>query len=243
MLLAGEVAGRWCAERGIPVPFRVTPHTGRNPYDFFVENVLPTQNESGQFDRERTEEYSRMIGRVQLSSVPGRHAQLGADYMAKCTSPLRRYSDLLLHWQVEAALLEEARLDQSLVGNTREDFLPFSKAQVDAILPRLDAMERLIRQTQGYSNRQWVCHFLVRAWRYKEAKLPGTWPFLVKGMALEDGRLVGSVENLDIPADCTIPDWPNPVKKGDLLTVEIEDVDVYDMRLKVKALGILLSKS
>ena len=129
MLTAAEVAGRWCSARGIPVPYRVTPlNPEKDPAEFFTNVYLPARDESGNPPLHIMMEYTRQIPAVQPSTTPGRHVALGMDVVLRCTSPLRRFGDLLAHWQIEAALLEEHRLGHSLVGNTREDFLPFSKA-------------------------------------------------------------------------------------------------------------------
>ena len=38
--------------------------------------------------------------RTRMQTTPGPHEGLGLDYYAWCTSPLRRYSDLVNQWQL-----------------------------------------------------------------------------------------------------------------------------------------------
>jgi len=240
MLIAGEVAARWCNDRGIPIVYRVTPRNldKPNPADFFVQNVLPTMDEQGKVDPSQEMAYIQLLGAVQPSTTPGPHATMGLDMFARCTSPLRRYGDLLLHWQVESALLEEARLGRSLVGNTKDDFLPFTRAQVDALLPRLDTRERVIAYGKRASNRHWLCLFLLRAWKFKEAKIPSKFPFVVRGVDHVNGNILGVMGTFLAGATCAMPTWASPAdfRPGDKLEVELADVNVYQQHIFVKAL-------
>ncbi|EDO01771.1 hypothetical protein SS1G_04246 [Sclerotinia sclerotiorum 1980 UF-70] len=238
MLIAAEVAAQWCHERGVPIPYRITARnvSKRDPLDFYKEVVIPSLDENGYPPASIAVQYFQLLGSILPSTIPGPHIAVGVEMMAKCTSPLRRYGDLLLHWQVQATLREEARLGHDLRGNTKEDFLPFSKVELDRIITHLDARERMIKQGNRNSIRHWLCHFLVRAWRFKEAALPPTFRFTVSQARSDStwgtldffdayARLVGS-ETRDI----------GDVKAGDLFEVELEDVNVYLRSITVKAI-------
>ncbi|KAF7867408.1 hypothetical protein EAF04_005491 [Stromatinia cepivora] len=238
MLIAAEVAARWCHDRGVPIPYRITPRnvTKKDPLDFYREVVLPSLDEHGYPPISIALQYFQLLGSILPSTIPGPHIAVGVEMMAKCTSPLRRYGDLLLHWQVQATLREEARLGHDLRGNTKEDFLPFSKVELDRIITHLDARERMIKQGNRDSIRHWLCHFLLRAWRFKEAALPPTFQFTTSQARFDNtwgkldffdahANLVGS-ETFDI----------GDVKAGDLFEVELEDVNVYLRSIIVKAI-------
>lgn len=112
MLLAGEVAGRWCAARGIPMPFRAMPQAELNravllPWarDVFYPRVLSDRP----LDTTDETSFAALAGHPQLSATPGSYFLLGLDVYVKVTSPLRRYTDLLAHWQIHAALAEEIK--------------------------------------------------------------------------------------------------------------------------------------
>jgi hypothetical protein len=240
MLLAGEVAARWCNDRGIPIPYRVTPRNSDrpDPVEFFQQTVLPTLDADGNPSVEVAAKWMRMLGQVHPSTSPGPHAAIGTEMMAKCTSPLRRYGDLLLHWQIEAALLEEARLGKSLLGNTREDFLPFTKASIDAFLPRLDTRERLIRAGNADSDFHWVCLFLVRAWRFGEAKLPSPMTVSVRSVNPDARMASGLLDAFLVGSQFEIPEWINigEIQPGEKYEVELEDINVYSRNILVKLL-------
>ena len=239
MLIAAEVAARWCYDRGVPIPYRVTPRnkSKKDPMEFYREVVLPSLDEHGHPPINIALQYFRLLGTILPSTIPGPHVAVGVKMMAKCTSPLRRYGDLLLHWQVHAALREEARLGHDLKNNTKEDFLPFSKVELDRIISHLDARERMIKQGNRDSIRHWLCHFLIRAWQFKEAPLPPTFKFV----ASEDvtySSTWGKLDFFDAPAKLEGSEKFDieDVKAGDLLEVELEDINVYLRSITVKAI-------
>jgi len=240
MLLAGEIAGQWCKARGVPIPYRITPRNPgkEDPRDFF-HRVLEPLLEKTEFPTiDIMQQYFRLIGIVQPSTTPGLHVGVGFEGMTKCTSPLRRFPDLLVHWQIEAALLEEARSGKSLVGNTKEDFLPFSKLQIQALLPRLDNRERLISHFYRVAHRQWQCHFLLRAWKYGEAKLPTPLIFSARSVDTTSQLVGGVVEDFFVGGQMPIPEWTTAeeIKVGDNFEVVIEDINAYALTIGFKAL-------
>lgn len=239
MLIASQVAARWCSERGIPVPYRVTErNTGKEePSEFFARKVLPSRAENGVATAEITSEYLRLIGSVSPSLNPKPHVAVGADMMLRCTSPLRRFTDLLVHWQIGAALLEEARLGHSLVGNTKDDFLPFSRDRVETFLPLLDWREKFIKYSKKEIDRHWLCLFLLRAWKFKESELPSIFPFLVRNINPKDRTARGMLTDYMARAQCSIPEDMNleDIKVGETINVELENINVYERKIQVKA--------
>ncbi|CAD6448035.1 1353846e-dc6b-43b6-9319-69fe45749672 [Sclerotinia trifoliorum] len=238
MLIAAEVAAQWCHDRGVPIPYRITPRnlSKRNPLDFYRKVVIPSLDEHGYPPVSIAIQYFQLLGSILPSTIPGPHVAVGVEMMAKCTSPLRRYGDLLLHWQVQATLREEARLGHDLRGNTKEDFLPFSKVELDRIITHLDARERMIKQGNRDSIRHWLCHFLVRAWRFKEAVLPPTFRFRVS--QTRSDRTWGKLNFFDAYAELVGSETFDigDVKAGDSFEVELEDVNVYLRSITVKAI-------
>jgi hypothetical protein len=232
MLVAAEVAGRWCSARGIPVPYRITPlNPELDPAEYFTNVVLPVRNELGEIPLDMRMEYSRQIPSVQPSTTPGRHVALGMDMVVRCTSPLRRFGDLLSHWQIEAALLEEYRLGHSLVGNTRDDFLPFSRARIDALLPRVASREKLIAKGQAQAQRSWAMQFLVRAWHFKEIELPSL-TMSIRSVNPETRLCGGLIEELLLGGQMNIPNGMNPeeIKVEDKFEVKIVEIDLWGLK-------------
>ncbi|KAL3424855.1 Mitochondrial protein cyt-4 [Phlyctema vagabunda] len=241
MVLAGHVAARWCHERGIPIPFRASAvYPGAPDSEAFYRNtVLPSLDAQGFAPAEIAMQYQRLCGPVVLSSVPGAHKALGLEKYSRCTSPLRRYEDLLLHWQVEAALLEERRIGETLVGNTKDDFLPFARANIDKILPSIAFGEKFLRQGMRFSEQAWLCRALLRAWKSGAEGLPPTFDFIVETISSYHQSMIGTVPFFlsrcmvqeEVPAYLK-----GKVNIGDVLEVELKDINVHSGRIEVRAL-------
>lgn len=121
MQLAGEVGARWCCERDIPIPYRVQVVARQNldALRAFTRDVFYPQLEAGKTPAaEDFHTLRALIGGFDISTTPASNHAMGLDLYTKVTSPLRRYPDLLVHWQIIAALLEEERLGKSLVVRT-----------------------------------------------------------------------------------------------------------------------------
>ncbi|KAL1842556.1 hypothetical protein VTJ49DRAFT_3350 [Mycothermus thermophilus] len=183
MQLAGEVGARWCYERDIPIPYRVqlnTDHESQEALRAFTRDIMVPQLAAGKNPpREHWDAMMSLVGGFTMTTTPGPNLIMGLELYTKVTSPLRRYPDLLVHWQIEAAMLEEHKRGQSLVvrpspgreghapaeatttttttnnnNNTKKEdplsFLPFSRKNLeDTILPPLRIRERHSRLTDN----------------------------------------------------------------------------------------------
>jgi exoribonuclease R len=247
MRLAGEVAAQWCNDRGIPIPYRIQPDAVENAalIQQYTRDVLYPLLKAGRRPEEGQWRHLRgLLGGDNISTTPGPHFTLGADMYTKATSPLRRFSDLIVHWQVEAALVEEAKRGKALKGNTDDSFLPFSRARLDRMLPLLRVREK---QAQALSNGdgkdQWILQALVRAWRFKEAPLPETFEFTVAHVA-GHRSIMGRLNWFDRIAFLR-PDSMNricrlaDVKIGDVFRVKLKQVNVHDNLILVEALQLV----
>lgn len=247
MRLAGEVAARWCHDRGIPIPYRTQPHAAPNIdliRDFNQKVLTPMFKSGARPDPQHWRHLRALLGSDLLSTSPGPHPMMGIDMYTKATSPLRRFSDLLVHWQVEAALLEETKRGTSLVGNTHDDFLPFSREQLDRMLPMLQVRERQVRLlSNGTGAEQWILQALVRAWRFGEAELPSTFRFTVDHIV---GRksLGGRLDFLDLPANMRFEHLHEVclmanVRVNDVFEVKLRDVNIHATSILVEAVRLI----
>jgi exoribonuclease-2 len=107
MILAGEVAARYGQEHAVAIPFRSQP-----------QPELPSDEELIQLPTGWVRDCAirRCMPRSEVGVVPNRHATLGLDSYSQVTSPIRRYTDLLTHFQLKAHL--------------RGDPLPFSTSEM-----------------------------------------------------------------------------------------------------------------
>ena len=133
MLLAGAAVAQFALERDIPLPF-TTQEAPDMPPD--LPDTL-----SGMFARRRA------MNRSQQSATPGPHAGLGLLRYVQCTSPLRRYLDLVAHQQLRLYLRGAPLLD------------------APAIMERVGAANAVtgeMRQAERLSNRHWKLVYLLR---------------------------------------------------------------------------------
>ncbi|OTB06612.1 hypothetical protein M426DRAFT_318669 [Hypoxylon sp. CI-4A] len=250
MRLAGETAARWCHERGIPIPFRAQPHAVQNAAQIqqYTRDVFfPLLHAGIRPDDNQWRHLRALIGSDEITTTAGPHFTLGADMYTKATSPLRRFSDLLVHWQIEAALVEEKRRGRSLVGSAAADneaFLPFSRDTLDRMLPMIRVREKQARAlASGDGGDQWILQALVRAWRFREAAVPATFRFRVMHV---NGRrsVLGRLDWFERPAMLKA-DALNDVLKmadvrvGDVYEVRLRNVNVHANQILVETVQVL----
>ncbi|MBW4472206.1 MAG: ribonuclease R [Stenomitos rutilans HA7619-LM2] len=139
MILTGEVAARYGQAHNLPLPFRNQP-----------QPELPSEEELLQLPSGpvRSCAIRRCMPRSELSITPARHASLGLDTYTQVTSPIRRYSDLLAHFQIKAHL--------------RGATLPFSAEAMKELILTISAAAYEAVLVERQTNRYWGLEFLRR---------------------------------------------------------------------------------
>ena len=134
MLMTGEAVACYAQAQGFAVPFS-------------VQEI--SEDAAGITATTLAEMFAlrRFFRPGQSKTTPGRHAGLGLDLYVQATSPLRRYTDLLVHQQLRAHLRGEAVLDPQTV--------------MERVAVAGDSM-RLIRQTERISNTHWKLVYLLQ---------------------------------------------------------------------------------
>ncbi|TVQ06239.1 MAG: RNB domain-containing ribonuclease [Leptolyngbya sp. DLM2.Bin27] len=139
MILAGEVAAHYGQTHALAIPFRSQPQPELPSDEELIS--LPT-------GWVRDSAIRRCMTRSEVGITPSRHATLGLDSYSQVTSPIRRYLDLVTHFQLKAHL--------------RGEPLPFSSTEVTelAIGASSAAYEAVLveRQTKRY----WALEYLRR---------------------------------------------------------------------------------
>ena len=140
MILAGETAARYGQTHSLPIPFRHQP-----------QPELPPEQELMQLPAGpvRFCAIRRCMPRSEMSITPARHASLGLETYTQVTSPIRRYTDLLTHFQLKAHL--------------RGEPLPFSAEQVQEITMTLSSTLYEAVTVERQTNRYWGLEFLRRS--------------------------------------------------------------------------------
>ena len=132
--MTGEAVARYALAQNIAVPFS-------------VQEIA--EDAQGVIATTLSEMFAlrRRFRPGQSKTAPAPHAGLGLDAYVQVTSPLRRYTDLLIHQQLRAHLRGETPLDLQTV--------------MERVAVASDNM-RLIRQTERISNTHWKMVYLLQ---------------------------------------------------------------------------------
>lgn len=237
MVLTGESLGMWLKERRIPAIFR-----GVVPAD--KENSVAHLNK-----RSDAEPLNALHPRKYTSSSPVPHVLMGLSQYIRVTSPLRRYSDNVAHWQINAYIQAEAEGKLPASGDLSE-VLPFSKEDIDKyILDGHDTAE-MLDLLKRKASVHWHMQALFRAFHFNEAPLPAIWdaqitqPNLVVARAAQHDRpeIADMVAFLQPFSIRTLflkskEGWEVGAQRFQYLPVKIEYVDTTFTSVFVRAVG------
>jgi exoribonuclease II len=159
MILAGEIAGKYAQEHHLPLPFRGQPQPELPPEEELL--LLPP-------GPVRYCAVRRCMPRSEMGITPMRHASLGLDSYIQVTSPIRRYTDLLAHFQLKAHL--------------RGEELPFGAEKLQEILYGVGTSAYEASQVERQTNRYWGLEYLRR-------NADRTWQAIVLRWLREDENL------------------------------------------------------
>ncbi|HEY9858437.1 MAG TPA: ribonuclease R family protein [Candidatus Obscuribacterales bacterium] len=139
MILAGEVAARYGQAHNLAIPFRNQ-----------TQPELPPEEELLQLPAGpvRSCAIRRCMPRSEMSITPARHASLGLATYTQVTSPIRRYTDLLAHFQIKAHL--------------RGTPFPFSAEEMKELLMSVGAVAQEATSVERQTNRYWGLEYLRR---------------------------------------------------------------------------------
>ena len=228
MMLAGEIAGRWCMDRNIPAIYRGTLANPRRLDEMTYQRdiIQPLENVDRPLKITEVLKYLKYACFSVNSTQPLPHMHTGIEVMAKVTSPIRRYTDLLLHWQINEALLHEAGSDKK-IGQER---LPFSEAHLKAAIKRITPRERLLSSLHTNASAHWVAQFFLRAFYFKECELPKTFRMLILNIKRLSPYCQGRILDFGFQASMIQPDklhMGDEAMIGDIWEVHLEQVDCY----------------
>ncbi len=193
MILAGEVAARYGQENNIPLPYRGQPQPELPPEEELI--LLPP-------GPARSCAMRRCMPKSEMSTTPARHASLALDTYCQVTSPIRRYTDLLAHFQIKAHL--------------RGDALPFTAEQLLEIMQSLGTNIYEANMVERQTNRYWTLEYLNRS-------VDRDWEALVLRWLREDERLgLILIEDLGVELAMRFNRW---VDIGERIQIQVALVD------------------
>jgi hypothetical protein len=237
MMLAGQTAAAWCTERHIPVMYRGTiePPSGDLEPKELQQLVQAHYEEHGKVRLDLTARWSKALGMAVAHSSPLPHKIIGVPSYIKVTSPLRRFTDMIAHWQIEAAVRWEARTGRKFDATepSTQKILPFSQRQMQDSIVTLSPRERIITLAKRHSTRYWVAQAILRAFKYKEAPLPESFKFWAR--RIRPGRYaLGDIPEYGLQALMN-----GDYEEGDEWEVTLDRVDLFSRYIYVKPVRLL----
>jgi hypothetical protein len=149
MILAGQIAGRFCTERELPGLFR----TAEKPIGLSDDMMADIKTEGAHIPLDVVFKASVASKPAYYSPVTDGHWALGIDKQdggyVRVTSPLRRFADMVMHWQIKNALL----------GNSKP---LIDVKEMDQYAKKLHERERLINLLTRADNGYWAAVYIQR---------------------------------------------------------------------------------
>jgi exoribonuclease II len=193
MILAGEVAAKYGQDNSIPLPYRGQPQPELPPEEELI--LIPV-------GPARSCAVRRCMPRSEMATTPSRHASLGLNTYSQVTSPIRRYVDLLAHFQIKAHL--------------RGDELPFTVERLQEIMLGLGTNIYEATMVERQTNRYWTLEYLNRSGDRE-------WDALMLRWLREDESLaLILIEELGIELAMRFNRW---VELGESIQVQVALVD------------------
>jgi hypothetical protein len=182
MILAGRVAGAWAKSCKAPLLYRqqAAPATRAQR-----QRILALRDDKGLVNYRQLLQSGTDISSGSASVEPQEHFSMGintemaikapnseADVLtlggyARVTSPLRRYSDMVNHWQIKHVLRREAGIG----GSSNDQGTPFSAKDLLIDIPRQSRMDTFVRQNQRSSHRYYMHLKLLRGLEARRGRL------------------------------------------------------------------------
>jgi hypothetical protein len=164
MVIAGRIASKYCQEVQIPVPYRSqasieeSNNNYNDDYKSIYKDAMSSRDEYGRVSLLNSFRLLPFISSANTSLSPGRHFAMGINGSqsspedfggyVRATSPLRRYTDMLTHYQIKSTFL-----------NLKT---PFSIADVAHLCNSTSEKERQIKQMERKSIKFWKLEYIRR---------------------------------------------------------------------------------
>jgi len=164
MILTSEVAARYGEENNVPLPYRSQP-----------QPELPSEEELMQLEAGwvRDSAIRRCMTRSEMGIVPSRHATLGLDRYSQVTSPIRRYTDLMGHFQIKAHL-------------RGDEVLPFPEATLTETIMSVSNAAYEATMVERQTKKYWAIEYLKR---HEEANRGQLWEVVMVRWLREHEKL------------------------------------------------------
>lgn len=221
MVLANITAGRWAHDRKMVIPYTGSDLVAQGSV-VKASTLTNMRDEGATFARLSATlktSYKSQVGTRRDSVDPIAHRALNTTCYARVTSPLRRYHDLLAHWQIDAVL----RGDPSL---------PLERHALSTIL-RVVELRRSITAVHSWNHTKWLRILAIaRAFHLGHGTLPDKITVSCRGANMDDDGITihGRCEELAVAAKI------EGGALGEVWEAKLIDVNLSERRIVVKAI-------
>jgi exoribonuclease-2 len=213
MILANEVAAAFAMRYKVPIPFRTqqpSSATPTAPAGNSTENSNNNTNNGSQHPLVLAWDKIKVSTPATYSAVATKHHGVGLFY-TRATSPIRRYCDILTHFQVKSQLKGET--------------LPFSEKEVNSFIPQIQERELEIKTLQRNSERFWVFQYLQQ--QGVNAEYNGV---VLQMKRRDDGQLFADLFLVDVGLKVAVRLFQE-VAQGSKMRVRLVRADSYGIQL------------
>ena len=154
MIMGGRIASQFAQENNIHIPYRAqawNPSASSADLKLREEMMASRHPDTGIIQMQDMVKYMSILPPSTVTTQPGLpHISMGIENgYTRATSPLRRYLDVVVHWQLKAHLL----------GHKKS---PFSLLRLNSLAKQIQTREKQISLLQQRSIQFWVISLLDR---------------------------------------------------------------------------------
>ena len=135
MILANSIAARYCVRNDVPIIYRTQE----------IAEGLP-ELDPDNYDPLLFEQAIKCMKKSRLSLHPQSHGGLGADFYTQLTSPIRRYTDMVMQRQLTGHLLGHE--------------LPYEAEELMAVIASAETVNSEVRDVQRSADNYWLHEFI-----------------------------------------------------------------------------------
>lgn len=226
MKAACRVASRWFLDRNVPMLRRTSKPPVPVGDPSALSDVLAARDSEGFVDFYLAQRANLHIPPVEHTLQPEMHWSMGVpdgEGYVRVTSPLRRYNDLVAHWQIKDALVRPGATPL------------FTKEWLNEYSPQIKAKERLFKEAERTHYAYWTALYLQRFMQnphpIKERENPLmslTASVLETGFMEQRSSMVHTqchIPSLGLKARLALPSASEP-RVGDSFDVRISEISV-----------------
>ncbi|KAF7730253.1 hypothetical protein EC973_002496 [Apophysomyces ossiformis] len=216
MIMGGRIVSQFGREHGIPLPFR-TQSWSENVDRTLLQELLDSRDPvHGMVKFNDMLMYAPMFTPASITTVAGLpHAIMGiSDGYVKATSPLRRYLDIVVHWQLKAHLLKEKA--------------PFTVEDLRRFAPQVEAREKALSYIGARGTHHWVTQLLQR---YQAEHQEKVWTCIAnESDRVSYSELGGAINTaavtiLELGIRARVENLDRAVQVGDIMKVRVTKID------------------